>query len=500
MCSIGLAVLAACGMERADEEDVGAQTATLQSESYALSQSCSDNVNDVYAQPRRSSVGRHGDLVRCAKGRKIATDEISAALASRAFVGADVQNSVQLYRISYRTLRLGQTADVASALVALPAGRSGANSSAESDLAVDATSSLGANRSRAPLVVYAHGTVPYGTSCADSRLDPLRDTRDLELGTVIAFATHGFPVVMPDYAGFIAGSPVAGYLLSEDEAHSLLDATRAMQNLLQTPQDKVALVGHSQGGHAVLSAQALARSYGLSGELVGVAAFAPFWAVGRTMGAIVSSEFGFNTHDDAGLISFAIEYFYTHAELYDGTGRGAALFKPAVRPALNSFVSTCQFEADPSVLGATSADFFQADFLAAVGECGVFGGADCASGLASTWERRFRADRPKLDPRGAPVVMWQGALDAVIPTSLAKCAIDKITADLPASSASAKFTLCGDALADHESLESNNAAWVTSWIEARARRGAEPASCPGESALEGDQGPLSCMTPPGNDD
>jgi pimeloyl-ACP methyl ester carboxylesterase len=342
--------------------------------------------------------------------------------------------------------------------------------------------------------------VPYGTSCADSRLDPLRDTRDLELATVIAFATHGFPVIMPDYAGFIAGSPVAGYLLSEDEAHSLLDATRAVQQLLPAAPDKIVLVGHSQGGHAVLSAQALARSYGLSGELVGVAAFAPFWAVGRAMGAIVSAEFGFNTHDDPGLLSFAIEYFYTHAELYDGTGRGAALFKPAVRNALKSFVSTCQFEADPSVLGASSADFLQPDFLAAVGECGVFGGADCASGLAATWERRFRADRPKLDPRGAPVVMWQGALDAVIPTSLAKCAIDKLGADLPAGNTPATFTLCGDAAADHESLESNNAAWVTSWIEARARRGAEPPSCPGESALELDGVPLSCMTPPGNDD
>jgi pimeloyl-ACP methyl ester carboxylesterase len=290
-------------------------------------------------------------------------------------------------------------------------------------------------------------------------------------------------------------------LLSEDEAHSLLDATRAMQKLLRDGFDRVAFVGHSQGGHAVLSAQALARSYGMAGQLVGVAAMAPFWAPGRTFGAIIAPELMFNTHDNPGELrgelSFAVEYFYTHAELYDGRGRGAALFTRSAQAALPGFVSSCSFENDPSVLGTLPSDIFQASLINAVGPCGVSGGSACTSGLAATWERRFRADRPKLDAAGAPVVLWQGANDLVINPLLAKCGIDKISADLPPSSRTAKFTQCGDPVAAHEDLLSNQMGWVTRWIDARALGTAEPAAC---QTLESITGPLMCLTPPGNQD
>ena len=97
--------------------------------------------------------------------------------------------------------------------------------------------------------------------------------------------------------------------------------------------------------------------------------------------------------------------------------------------------------------------------------------------------------------------MWHGANDLVIEPPLAKCAIDKISADLPPlKGATAKFTFCGDAGADHESLLSNDVAWVTRMIEARAGNAGEPPACPGIGALEGGQGPLTCLTPPGNVD
>jgi pimeloyl-ACP methyl ester carboxylesterase len=522
-----VSVVAACTSEVAD----GGETVVASDvQALDLNRSCTDSFASIYAKPQNlgsASSNNRGVVLKCAPDRTIPVSEIQASLDHRGFVGITALNAVQVYRIQYRTERFNGKADVSSALVLLPAGRrypgastattggaavSGAavDTAAADGLAVQVDDSAvasgrGGGTRRPPLIVFGHGTVPYGNTCAYSKNDPTADVipgmdqGDRELGSVLAFATRGFAVIMSDYAGFVQGSQVGGYLFSQDEARSVLDATRAMGKLLRDPPDRVAFVGHSQGGHAVLSAQAIARSYGMAGQLVGVAAFAPFWAPGRTLGAIVSPAFGFNTTDAPGPLAFAIEYFYTHAELYDGQGRGANLFVPSVREALLGYVRSCDFAATPAVLGYEPTDFFQPDFLTAVSNCGLDRNA-CSGGIAGTWETRFRADRPALDRRGAPVVMWQGKFDAVIPTSFAKCAIDKLRQDLPGNG-SAKFTLCGDADADHESVQGDNLAWVMQWIQARAFGAPEPAACAGEAALtDPETGPLECQTPPGNQD
>jgi len=526
---IHLAIAAACTSEVADG---GEEVVASESQELRLVRGCNDSFDSIYARPQNlppMNNNRRGDIVRCARDRTMGTDEIAASLSHRGFVGVTATNAIQIFRITYRTQRFSGQADVSSAIVLLPAGRRAASAGADQSAAIEAASeaeatiavegvaadsvaaadsagaaSRGGNRRRAPLVVFGHGTVPYGNKCAYSRNDPASDIipgmpmGDREFGSLLAFATHGFPVIMPDYAGYVAGSPVTGYMFSQDEARAVLDATRAMQKLVQNPPDRVALVGHSQGGHAVLSAQAIARSYGLAGQLVGVAAFAPFWAPGRTFGAITG--FGFDTVESPGPLAFMIEYFYTHAELIDGPGRGAELFVPSVRSKLKKYVQSCDFTATPAVLGKYPSDFFQPDFLTAVSNCGLDINA-CSGGIAGKWESRFRADRPTLDRGGAPVVLWQGKYDAVIPTSFAKCAIDKLRQDLPGTNSTARFTLCGDANADHESVQGNNVAWVMKWIEARAFGGPEPQACPGEDALtDSETGPLECQTPPGNQD
>ena len=139
------------------------------------------------------------------------------------------------------------------------------------------------------------------------------------------------------------------------------------------------------------------------------------------------------------------------------------------------------------------------NFYAAITACGV-NRAACNSGLAATWEQRFRADRPRLDRSGAPVLMLGGRADFVIEPDVTKCAYDKVASDLPPNGGSASFKFCGDPDADHESLIGNQLSWITGWIEARARGGADPGSCPGIEALQGDGPPLTCRNPPGNDD
>lgn len=505
LCLLGVMFAGSCASQVAEDTVVAVD---VQREALDLSRSCNDSFDAIYMQPRnlpRYDAGRRGDVVRCATGRRIPVDEVASGLTARGFRDIAARNAVQLYRITYRTERLSGRADVSSAIVLLPAaGRPRASvQGAETPDTADAETigPDGIRRTSKPLIVFGHGTVPYGPSCAYSRLDPGSDMFDRELGALVAFATLGYPVIMPDYPGFVAGSPSTGYMLSEDEAHALLDATRAMKKLVRNSPDRVALVGHSQGGHAVLSAQALARSYGLSGQLTGVVALAPFWAVGRTFGAIFAPELGFTTQDNAPQLSFAIEYFYTHAELYDGPGQGAQLFKPEARAALAGFVSSCEFNTPlPAEFGTTPADFLQPDFYSAVTTCGVYGAETCSGGLAGTWESRFRADRPHLDRAGAPVLMWAGGQDVVIEPAVAKCAIDRLTADLPSGSGPASFTFCGDSAADHESLIGDQLGFVSRWIDARARGAGAPESCPGEEALQGGGPPLMCLTPPGNDD
>jgi pimeloyl-ACP methyl ester carboxylesterase len=528
LCAFGLGLVASCALGGPeDDEDL----VVSHGEALQLNRDCNDKFEDIYAKPSNLpsyNQSRRGDVVRCAKDRTIPVDEVSRSLAARMFQGIVAQNAVRLLRITYRTERLAGQGDVSSAIVLLPVANNRVGAAATDAVATDAvaagaatTDALAAEtdqdisvevelagggkaRKRPPLVVFAHGTVPYGQTCAYSRNDPTKDPPtlglpDTELGSLIALATRGYPVIMPDYAGFVKGSRSAGYLASVDEAHSLLDATRAAKKLLKNLSDSVVLLGHSQGGHAVLSAQALARTYGLSGQLVGVAAFAPFWAPLRTMGLIVSPLSPFTTRDTPDAIKFAIEYFYTHGELIDGVGGGQKPFLPQVANTLKEFTASCDFKADPQVFGATTSDFFKPEFLSAVGDCGVFGGDYCSTpDLAWTWEQRFKADRPQLDRNGAPVLMWHGANDVVIDPFFAKCGIDKLRADLPANGNPPKFTFCGDRVADHETLLAFDLARAIRWIDARALGGAEPQPCEGEEALSSVVGPLFCPQPPGN--
>jgi hypothetical protein len=286
-----------------------------------------------------------------------------------------------------------------------------------------------------------------------------------------------------------------------------------MQKLL-TPggtSEEVVLVGHSHGGHAVLSAQALASSYGLAGRLAAVVSFAPAWLPARVWGAVLSPAAGFRVEDNSTLIALAMVYFNTHAELYDGPGSALQLYKPEKRAAIAKFFDpnlpcfTGGAEGSPAIregllpIGATPSDFMEPAFLASIGACGITGDPNCAAEPAATWIARFRADRPASDPRGADILLWQGREDTTA-ASVAQCGIDKITADFAVAGATARFTFCGDREADHEGVL-NNMTWTARWIAARTLGATEPPACAGVEALQlDDGGTLACPAVPGNTD
>lgn len=390
---------------------------------------CTDTLGSVY---EASAAGGEapGAILRCARDARLSLPQVAAASQSLGYRGRTATSGAQVYRIAYRTTRGGTgRPGVGTALVLVP----------------DHPRVSGPQ----PLVVAAHGVVGQARRCAPSRYDALAvgDMADDARSIYVPVAGDGWLVVAVDYAGF-AGDWPPGFLFADDEARSILDATRAARQLLGAAalSGKVGLLGHSQGGHAVLSAQALAKSYGLEGQLVAVAAFTPLWIPATYFAAGLSEISGFTTANAAYLIGYAIQYFWTHAELLEGRAAAEALFQPRVLDGIRSFVEdACLLEAETRLppLGMTPADLFEQTFNDDVSTCAL-DPRTCTSPLAQKWRDRLAADRPHVDPAGAPIWVGFGGADATITPPRARCALDRLRSDLGAQGATATLTVCGD--------------------------------------------------------
>src|SRR5262249_2198437 len=162
-----------------------------------------------------------------------------------------------------------------------------------------------------PLVVVAHGTTGMGPTCAPAYVDPLKlgVGHNSVLAMSLALVGYGFAVIAPDYAGFGEGT-TPGWTLAPDVARSLLDATRAMRAMTSGLSERVYMVGHSTGGHAVLAAQAVARTYGLAGNLVAVLPMGGAWIDRSVYGARIGPASSLTTEKDGYALLFTVYYFY----------------------------------------------------------------------------------------------------------------------------------------------------------------------------------------------
>jgi pimeloyl-ACP methyl ester carboxylesterase len=450
-----------------------------------LAAACTDSVESVYVEPTDLDpfdASQRGEIVRCAVDRPLSVEQIEQTLSDANVLDADVKSSVRVYRIRYRTERLPGQEGMTGALVLLP----------------DRPLSR-----RVPLIVFGHGGVGDAPAAAFSRSDPTSSDalNRVDATAALALASYGYPLIAPDYPGFVEGGTPGN--TADDEAHSLLDGTRAFEKLVTKIglSEQVVLVGHSQGGHAVLAAQAHARSYGMSGRLDSVVPLAPAWYAARTHLAYLSKELGYNTTDHAVPITISLSYLFSHAEFYDGPGAGIALIQPAKLGALAMLAESRNPFAELALLGRTAYDFLEPAFLDVVATCALTSlPQDCSTELAKTWQARFRADRPTLDPRGADILVWQAANDVPVPPTLGRCAVDKIMADLSVAKATARVSVCGDRDADHNDLVSRNVSWVARWIESRTLHTPAPSTCPGQEALAPEGETLACPDPPGNID
>jgi pimeloyl-ACP methyl ester carboxylesterase len=136
-----------------------------------------------------------------------------------------------------------------------------------------------------PLVVLAPGTQGQGDQCAPSKAlnqlvhytPPLDFFTEYELLSINAMLLQGMAVVVTDYDGL--GTPGHHtYVNRAAEAHAVLDAARAAQNLPEasiSEDGPVGIFGYSQGGGAAAAAAELAPSYAPELDLKGAYAGAP---------------------------------------------------------------------------------------------------------------------------------------------------------------------------------------------------------------------------------
>jgi pimeloyl-ACP methyl ester carboxylesterase len=194
-----------------------------------------------YAPPKKLPGKTHGDLIRARKLKG------AAALKSAS------SNELVLYR---STSADGKAVAV-SGTVSIPKGKT--------------------PKGGWPVISWGHGTTGIADQCApsrDSASNPAHRYIDYAYPTLNGYLKAGYAVVQTDYQGL--GTPgTHQFLVGVPEGRSVLDMVRAARKLDPRLSKQVALVGHSQGGQAVLYAASLAPKWTPELKIRGTVAFAP---------------------------------------------------------------------------------------------------------------------------------------------------------------------------------------------------------------------------------
>ena len=169
-----------------------------------------------------------------------------------------------MYHIQYETVGGANEPTTASAVLMVPTG-------------------LGANcTGPRPILLYAHGT----TTDRAFTMDNLQNTEALNL--VAIFASKGYIVVAPNYAGFDTSAlTYHPYLIADQQSKDMIDALTAARTALPLAsatltQDngQLFITGYSQGGYVAMATQRAMQAAGMrvtaAGPMSGPYALAAF--------------------------------------------------------------------------------------------------------------------------------------------------------------------------------------------------------------------------------
>ena len=172
-----------------------------------------------------------------------------------------IRSAVQLERIVYRTVTPAGELTEASALIGVPVDRND------------------------PLEIasYQHGTLVKKDAVAS-----LQGTNDPEALVAVALATDGYLAVMPDYLGLGLSPGLHPFVHASSLGTAVVDALRAARHYANREgidlDERIFLLGYSEGGYATAAAQQLIESsHGDEFQLAASAPMAAPWNLSGTM-------------------------------------------------------------------------------------------------------------------------------------------------------------------------------------------------------------------------
>jgi dienelactone hydrolase len=408
---------------------------------------CADAPASIY-EPADLAARELGDVIHCTTDPHFDLDTVKSRLTGKA---VEALTGVKQLRISYRTTKGDGSPTFTSARVYLPD--------------VPHTPPPGW---ALPVIAAGHPSEGLADSCAPSkREDTLKEA-------ALPWAARGYAIVAPDLPD-LGTDGVQAYLDNHEQGQALLDGARALRKLLKKGAfgSKVVVTGYSQGGGAALSAQALAKSYGVDGELSAVVVFAPQWPTRI-------ESFGFldllKNPDDLTIVhgySFPVvavlrtyAWFANHGHLATGG------IPEAKRSSLQGSIdSLCLIPFGGAMQAAAPkvSDFIDEDLRKGLLACIASASDPACAGTAKEYYTWLLANHLTGDASGAPVFYVQGALDTVMPAaSEAACNVPKLRND------GVNVTVCNDAAATHSNIADRNVGRGIEWAESKIWGTAEP--------------------------
>jgi pimeloyl-ACP methyl ester carboxylesterase len=389
-----------------------------------------------------------GAIIKCSRRPDVSSSELQKSTYE---YPGQIKTDATVYQIAYRTERGDEanTPGYGSAVVIVP-----------NVLRAD----------KLPVVVSSHGTNGEGQFCWSHG----SATADGYIHAPLVNA--GYIVIAPDLAGYMnygaPNNPPSAYADAADVGKSTLDAARALRKMFPTRfNDKVVVVGHSQGGGTALAALAMNESYGSGGTLAGIVSYAPLWLSNATWAAVdlFAQHYPIQRADLPNAV--AMWYMYTQGELHDGRGHGVDAFREDKRAMVKDFVEhTCYATLGFGPAWGTSLkDVYDPQLMASLATPAETGGP-CADALCEKWKKRMNASRPHLtgSATNVPILFAYGGRDSIIVPERMACALERLDTD------HANYKLCYDEGAGHAEIVGRQADYVNAWIGARSLGEPEP--------------------------
>lgn len=188
-----------------------------------------------------------------------------------------------------------------------------------------------------PIVAWAHGTVGVADHCAPSN-NPWSERNRHYLAE---WMKRGFAVVGTDYQGL--GTPgVHPYLNTRVEAYSLLDGVKAALASVPNLQNKIMIVGQSQGGGAAFASAAFAPSYAPELNIRGTVATGAPYITPELLKQMATAPDPTNAPYNPVMV-YAL-YLAQGLAGYDTHFRPESVFTAKAMPAYQAAASLCVYE------------------------------------------------------------------------------------------------------------------------------------------------------------